>query len=212
MALTHAPRSIGPAVQALCDRIRPGAAPPVYLRVDPDPDCVALSCFANVQRKVDREGGSTQVGWAIWIWPRVFIEAEHHAVYAPPGGAPWRDITPGDQAVRRRLFLPDDSATYGDADRGAWRDNIRVALADDPLVVEMFTCMEARTRVWRAEPAVSSAQSLAAFGDLQAAELAQHFVQLRLAMKYTRPNDPCFCGGGRRFRACHGRAARPPSS
>jgi hypothetical protein len=202
LGLASTPTSIGPAVLALCARLRPGGPLPVYLKVDPDPDCDSVACFGNVARKVDRDGGRLQNGWAIWIWPRVYIEAEHHAVYEPYVGGPWRDMTPGEAGVRRRLFLADDAATF---DTSARRDNVRVALADDPLVTEMFACMDIRTKVWRSGAALNRATGMTAFAELQAAELAQHFVQVELAKKYLRPNDPCFCGRSRRFGACHGR-------
>jgi len=66
-------------VAALREQILPGGSP-VYLRVDPEADCEPMACFAKVRRKVDRDGGRAQFGWAIWIWPRIVIEAEHHAV------------------------------------------------------------------------------------------------------------------------------------
>ncbi|MBI1199937.1 MAG: hypothetical protein GC203_18920 [Phenylobacterium sp.] len=189
---------------ALCGQIRPDVRP-FYLRVTPEADCEPLGCFSNVERKVGREGGRAQTGWAIWIWPRVFVEAEHHAVFAPASGAAWRDITPAGPGVRRRLFLPDDTATYDLADPRGRRDNIRLALSGDPLVAEMFAGMEARTRIWRSNPGADAADDMAEFGRLQSAELAQGYAQSRLAMKYAQPNDPCVCGSGRRFKACHGR-------
>src|SRR5205814_2153199 len=87
------PESISAHVLALCREINPDAAP-VYITITPGEGCAADDCFECVRQKVERDGGSIQFGWSIWEWPRVYVEAEHHAVYEPPTGPPWVDLTP----------------------------------------------------------------------------------------------------------------------
>jgi hypothetical protein len=199
------PASVDAAVLQLRDLIRPDAEPR-YLRIAPEPDCERQRCFENVRRKVDRDGGASVVGWALWIWPHVFIEAEHHVVYRPADGGAWRDVTPPDQpSTKRRLFLPDPSATYREDMGAGRRDNIRLALCDDPMVGEIFAAAELRTRIWRSAPGADAASEAATLAALEAAEFAQSRAQVRLAMKYTPPRAACFCGSGRMFRGCHGR-------
>jgi hypothetical protein len=163
-------------------------------------------CFQNVRRKAEREGGSIQFGWAIWTWPRVFIEAEHHAVYVPPDGQPWQDVTPAeDPETKRRLFLPDDTATYDFKNEGVRRDNVRMALSDDPLIPAFFAAAEERSRIWNSIPGVGKVQVPPAIAmKLQDAGFAVAGAMYPLATKYLQPNDPCFCGSGRRFKRCHG--------
>jgi hypothetical protein len=112
----------------LCEQISPGVDP-VFIPITPSADCEPLDCFECVKHKVEMEGGRIQLGWAIWEWPNVFIEAEHHAVYEPPAGSPWLDITPPvEPQIRRRLFLADNRAVYDFENEGVLKDNIRVAL------------------------------------------------------------------------------------
>lgn len=201
------PTHIDAAVLRLRDLIRPDAEPR-FVRVAPEPECEPSRCFENVARKVARDGGERLCGWAIWVWPHVFIEAEHHAVYAPPDGGAWRDLTPGPTAdLKRRLFLPHPAAAYDEGEgREGRRDNVRMALCDDPMVAEIFAAAEMRTRIWRSVQATGGAGEAATLAALEVAEFAQSHAQVRLAMKYTPPKAPCFCGSGRMFRKCHGRA------
>lgn len=126
------PEASAPHVVDFCTRIRPGSVP-LRLPIQPDVGCLPRECFHNVRQKTEREGGRIRFGWAIWDWPRVYIEAEHHAVHEDENGL-FTDVTPsteGDTQVAR-LFLIDDSATFDFQTAGTvWRDNIRTALTDD---------------------------------------------------------------------------------
>jgi hypothetical protein len=65
-------------------------------------------------------------GWAIWEWPKVFIEAEFHAVWCSPTGE-FLDLTPRPLLSEHILFLPDATLKYD----GRQIDNIRRALVKD---------------------------------------------------------------------------------
>ena len=147
------PADITGKILELCDSIAPSSRP-VFLDIRPEPGCEAADCFNCVQRKATREGGRVQYGWAIWEWPRVFVEAEHHAVFDPGSGRPWIDLTPCPNGSLRRLFLPDDAATYDFEDEGFRRDNVRLALSDDPDIQTLFKAAERRTRFWNEIPGV----------------------------------------------------------
>jgi hypothetical protein len=124
------------------------------LAIKPDVECAPGDCFENVRRKVEREGGRIQYGWALWEWPKVFIEAEHHAVYESVTGPAWVDITPCAEGCRRRFFLPDDEAPYAFQDEGLRRDNIRIALSDDPNIDEFFKAAKRRSDFYNRLPGV----------------------------------------------------------
>ena len=178
------------------------------MRIAPEPDCEPLDCFNNVRRKLEREGGRIQFGYAIWTWPHVLLEAEHHAVYEPPPGGDWRDITPArDPSIKRRLFLPDDTATYDFENEGVRKDNIRLALSNEPLIADFIAAAEERARIYNSIPGIGQVTTGAAIlARIRAAEYAQAQAQFQLAMKHTGPNDPCFCESGRKFKRCHGRS------
>jgi hypothetical protein len=205
MLTVRPPDAITADVRRLCRQICP-ELDPVFLPIRAEPGAVPLDCFATVKRKVDREGGRIQFGWAIWEWPRVYIEAEHHAVYEPPEGPPWLDLTPAvEPGVRRRLFLPDDTALYDFENEGVLRDNFRLALSDDLLIQQLFHAARERLAILNALPGVGAI----AVDRLKAAKMAaveQKKAQAiyKLALKYTPQNARCFCGSGRKFKHCHG--------
>jgi SEC-C motif len=205
--MVRTPEAITEAIKTLCQEISPDRNP-VLLRVTPQIACKPRDCFNCVRQMVQREAGRIQYGWSIWEWPRVFIEAEHHAVYEPPSGKLWKDITPSESPrIIHRLFLPDDNAVYDFENEGVLRDNFRRALCDDPLIHDFFSAASRRTAVLNSIPGVNvglddidletRAKFLEAY---QAVRQLQH----NLAMKYTPRNAPCFCQSGRKFKHCHG--------
>jgi hypothetical protein len=126
------------------EMVGPGTEPQ-FVTITPERGCKIADCFANVQRKVAKEGGNIQFGWALWEWPGVYFEAEHHAVYAPSDSASFVDITPSESGITKRLFVPDDKATYDFANEGVLRDNLRFALVEDPLIDELFKAAARRS-------------------------------------------------------------------
>ena len=157
----------------LCHKVAPGAQP-VFIAINPDPRCDPGDCFANVRRKVLQEGGRIQYGWALWEWPGVFIEAEHHSVYEPSAGSAWHDLTPCPRGSSR-LFLPDDSATYDFESEGVRRDNVRLALSDGPLIDAFFKAGKNRTAFYNQLPGVGML-SIRKFEDKE-----RHTIERRLA-------------------------------
>ncbi len=208
--MLRTPDTISAPVQELCRQINPHAAP-IFLTIKADPGCVPNDCFDCVRRKIAREGGRIQFGWCIWEWPRVFIEAEHHAVYEPPTGPPWLDISPAAQPpATRRLFLSDDAATYAIENEDTRRDNVRRALTDDPLVQEFFRLAEERNAILNAIPGVGKVtlQGEAATRFQRNHQRAAE-IEFQLALKNSPQGAPCPCGSGLKFKRCHGQPSRP---
>jgi hypothetical protein len=135
---TQVPSEITDQILEFAHKMVSPTAQPQFVDVTPEPDCEPLECFANVQSKVENEGGRIQFGWSVWQWGDVYLEAEHHAVYVAPDSSEFIDITPCDSGTTERLFIPDDSATFDFQSRGARRDNLRFALIDDPIVHDYF--------------------------------------------------------------------------
>jgi hypothetical protein len=201
------PDATAPHVLAFCERIN-GSSLPVSLAIQPEPECLARECFPNVRHKVEREGGRIQYGWSISEWPRVFIEAQHHAVYEGPAGPSWLDITPSgpeeDYPQERRLFLPDDWAVY-DFDNPRVRDNIRQALTADPLIHEYLGLAAELVAIVSRTPGTGEIMIEGADAErVQSIATRSSFLKRSLAMKYTSQGAPCFCGSGQEFKRCHG--------
>ena len=99
--------------------------------VKPSGGAVPSECFNNVPEKIKIDGGTMIYGWTIWEWSRVFVEAEHHAVWEKEGNLV--DITPKENSERKIIFLPDPLASY-DYDGQRRRINIKRSLGRFPSV------------------------------------------------------------------------------
>lgn len=122
------PKIVKPYVISFCRSIVTQPEP-VYLPVRPLEGAPANDCFLIVPQYVLQHGGEQLIGWSIWEWPRVYIEAEFHLVWRQPDGE-IVDLTPKIVAMPRILFLPDARRIY----RGRQVDNIRKPLNHDPAV------------------------------------------------------------------------------
>lgn len=198
-------------VEQFCARVRHGVSPQLMI-VRPEPGWRPNDCFFCVRQKVLREGGRIQLGWSIWEWPSVYIEAERHAVYAPADGSPWRDISPPSAPeIGARLFLPDDAAAeYNFANEGMPVDNIREALAEDERIQDFFRLAEQQNSLLNSysglrETVPGSAVELRYIEDqLDQVEHEKRSIIWALAMTFTPKNAPCFCGSELKFKQCHG--------
>ena len=205
--LARTPKSIAPHVLAFCEQINPSFSP-VYLTIEPEAGCLARECFPNVRQKVEREGGRICYGWVIWEWPRVFIEAEHHAVYEGPDGS-WQDLTPTmpEDPENERLFLPDARAVYDFNNPGERRDNIRHALTQDSHIEEYLQLSAELSEIIRRIPGSPGLRVTVPRPDairIQAISKRRSHLQREIAHRYTAQGDPCYCGSGRKFKRCHG--------
>jgi hypothetical protein len=205
MFSTGTPQLAHDHVRRLIERIRPGGQP-VYLQIRPGYGDKPLDCFHNVRNRIGKFGGDLVVGWAIWEWPGVYVEGEHHAVYEPPGSGTWQDITPaGSSNVRRRLFLPDPAATYDFDNEGVLRDNVRLAISDSPLVQQMLDAAAERARIMNTIPGVGQVSvDVATVRRIEAIEKRQLHLQYQIGMTHTPPRGNCFCGSMKMFKQCHG--------
>lgn len=177
---------ITPTIADFCRSI--SDAKPIVLPVVAGKGDRPLECFWNVQRRIESEGGAEVLGWAIRAWPRVFAEAEHHAVWQRPDGK-LVDVTPT-KGEQRRLFLPDAKATYNAAQHFA-RPNKYQTLTDDP---DITAFIEAKKK-WLAI-------KMGDYGDVQQAA-ALTFQRLDVLLdRYLRPNDLCPCESGRKYKHC----------
>jgi hypothetical protein len=196
---------LNPRTKEFCARIRSGARPQLMI-IQPEPGCEPNNCFFSVRERVRRDGGRIQLGWAIWEWPRVYLEAERHAVFAPADGSPWLDISPAPgPEITTRLFLPDDAAAeYDFANDGVRENIIREALAADDRIRAFFRLAEQIEELLNSHPGLGEitlkGENAIHFQRLQREQSSLMFA---LAMEYTPWNAPCFCGSGKKFKKCH---------
>ena len=97
--------------------------------------CVPLNrlsdgdCFPCVEEHAKTNGGVPVLGWAIWEYPKAFIEAEFHSVWQAPDGK-LHDVVPRQEPPVRILFVRDPRRLYS----GRQVDNIRKPLTNDKAV------------------------------------------------------------------------------
>lgn len=188
------PLRITPEIKKLCSKIC-GTRQPVYVPVKPEAGGEYNECFRNVKSKVERDGGNIQFGWAIWEWPRVFLEAECHAVWESPGGE-LIDISPRSDAERKVLFLADTKHEFDFADGSQRVENIRLPLVDDPKVHEYIRLSQ--------ELFALAAGNETTIPRREALPLLKRLSQLekQLLSRAVGRNDPCPCGSGEKYKRC----------
>jgi hypothetical protein len=201
-------RPITPIVQTdfitkLCVEVSAGQVP-VFVEVIPVAGAAINECFPNVDRKVQRDGGTMVLGWMIWESPGLFVEAEFHAIWQSEAGD-LVDITPKSRPVDKILFLPQPDAVYS----GRQVNNVRRAVSGDPEVAAYLRTYDAMfeflNRGARAEQ--HGVLSLGGKDVLEYKVLADtlEMYEARLARRYSQYNPylPCWCGSGKKGKWCH---------
>ena len=102
--MTGPPRDIFPYVVDFCRSLGPTTAP-IFLDVSPSANDLPVECVDNVRRRIAASGGEEVLGWKIWEWYGVMIEAEFHMVWRSPDGQ-LHDVTPNPKSstVQTRSF------------------------------------------------------------------------------------------------------------
>ena len=124
-------------VQSFCRRVVPNARPQ-YVQLRPVVSEPVNECFSIVPEQVASHGGKQHIGWAIWVWPKVLIEAEFHTVWKSPDGG-LVDITPKPVPLERILFVKDPGRQY----EGVQVNNIRQPLNDDAQTLRFIELADA---------------------------------------------------------------------
>jgi hypothetical protein len=131
-----------PAAVALAKELAPDQEF-ILVRLAPASWATEHACVEVVDRLVSEEGGERILGWAFWIWPGVFLEAEFHAVWKKPGGE-LIDPTPRKRQLDAVLFLPDPRAVVD-----TWqKDNVRKPLVHRREILDFIQIKE---RIFRAQ-------------------------------------------------------------
>lgn len=100
-------------------------------------------CFPFVESHIAEHGGERVIGWVIWERPKVFMEAEFHAVWKAPDGS-LHDIVPRRLPIPRILFLCDPRRHY----KGVQVNNVRKALTNDKNVKEFIRVFDLSHRLY----------------------------------------------------------------
>lgn len=168
-------------VRSFCYRVVPGSQP-CHIPLQPLAGAPESECFSVVPEQVRRCGGEQVVGWAIWEWRKVMIEAEFHAVWRDPDGN-LVDVTPKPFEMPKILFLPDPNRRY----EGVQVDNVRHPLRKDPRIKRFIDLAE------RLFALLNEGDLAHQYGDITSPEIRQvrhemGQIQMALAERYGRPH------------------------
>ena len=190
------PKEIDDAVLKLCKRLVPNSSVR-YIDLQPENYCSPSHCFQNVREKVLRDGGSEVIGWAIWRYDNILIEAEAHSVWRSSEGR-FIDVTPQSGGEKEILFLEDNSLSY----EGKQIDNIRMPLTDSKLVEEYIGLHEEKFKLIGGYP-VGTPIILDGQNRIKYEEITCRIGELGLIFhSEVGRNDPCPCGSGRKYKKC----------
>lgn len=183
-------------------------ATPVYIDVSPLGDEPEDECFLLVQQQVDNHGGEAVVGWSLWEFPNLFVEAEFHCVWRQPDGA-FIDITPKRSGIAKVLFIADPARSY----EGRQVNNVRRPISQIPELkryLDSFDSLyEFMNRGDRAEQLGEihlSGEDAREYGKIMKEQEAS-FIALVPNLPCIELYHPCPCGSGRKVKWCHRAAA-----
>lgn len=199
--MIRTPKKITGDVQIFCREIST-CHKPEYVQVVPEKDAQINECFFNVEQKIERDGGAALNGWLIWIWPSVFIEAEHHCVWENENGD-HVDVTPKQHGESKIVFLPDPEKSYDD-EQNRRLDNVRKALTKDSCVAEFLRLAAEKNRM--IEDSTIEGSRMVSLDPQKIGDIVDRLANLEAKMiqKFIRPNDPCPCRNGKKYKRCHG--------
>lgn len=177
---------------------------PIAVPILPEPDAVLGSCFYNVQRKVNREGGKSCYGWAVRLTTNV-LEVEKHAIWLSPKGEYW-DVTPITHVKTYTEFVVDDEFVY----QGQLTDNIRLNISDNKAVDDLIKVNETIGIIWTYGSRLGELN--VSLPNVFAPLLTELIKRVDILSNYI-DNDgsydtPCFCGSDNCYKLCHGRNLR----
>lgn len=106
--LTEPPSEVTSDVQRLAKQLSPDKSPEL-IPIKTASWAVKNECFAAVEEKVKRHGGTLVYGWDIAEWPNIKLEAEFHAVWRSPAGSL---IDVSCRSEEHAMFLVDPKREY----------------------------------------------------------------------------------------------------
>lgn len=197
------PAELTSALRRLSIELSPDAQP-VLVSVRPLPGAPPDECFPLVEAYSKRWGGSSVLGWTLWEFPSLFVEAEFHAVWQSPANE-LIDITAKRTVTERIFFLPDPARPY----EGRQVNNVRRPLSADPRLLrylqtfdEKFDILNRGKRMEQHGLIELSADEVERMRELEL-EGFQLFLELRASTPEIGPYSSCPCGSGRKVKWCH---------
>uniref|UniRef100_UPI004049E18C SEC-C metal-binding domain-containing protein n=1 Tax=Fulvivirga sp. TaxID=1931237 RepID=UPI004049E18C len=185
------------SIELIASKINSGYKPSL-IPVKTEEYSIDKFCFPNVEQKIKLHGGSSILGWRIWIHS-FMVEAELHCIWGSPDGE-LIDISPSES--KEIIFIQDQNIVYN----GTQVDNIRINTSNNKLVdlyIDLFSSRykllnkghrkNINHEVQLKDDEVDTYRSLSYF-----IELTNHMIKNNLSR-----NSLCQCGSSIKFKRCH---------
>lgn len=130
--MTTTPVRFTTHIRKLCARLGIGWEP-ALIQVQARKDSGFSDCFADVERQVAEHGGELVVGWLIWEWSAILVEAEFHAVWKSPAGE-FIDVSNKPDNETMVMFVQDKTRT----DTGKRVDNVRIPIGKEGIITDFI--------------------------------------------------------------------------
>ena len=201
--MTGPPKGLFPYVLEFCSSVARDSTP-FFMDVEAEAGDQPLDCISNVRRRIAAHGGEPVLGWKIWEWYGIMLEAEFHMVWRTADGL-LKDVTPNPLGYKRVLFLPDPSLKFEEKQI----NNIRTSLIKDARVGEfisvadeVFAIHNAGDRATQLEIRVTPDEARR----LQFLEFRKAQLLAQIESAEPERNDRCRCGSGQKYKRCCGRS------
>lgn len=194
------PSDINEEILSFC-KILNSELTPEFVDVTPASGAVTGECYDNARSQMRLSGGDVVFGWVIWIWPRVFLEAEHHAVWSDGGRLV--DVTPPIDGEDKLLFLPDSNTVF-DYKKRKRIPSRRMSLSNSSSVSKYLDALNQ----YDAEVKLAGAIGERIRVDLRRLNTLESEVvhyQNKVIFELTNQigrNDLCICGRNVKFKKC----------
>lgn len=175
---------------------------PVRIIVIPDENAEVNECIPTVKEKVRKDSGQLILGWQIYHTGHL-IEGVFHGVWLSPENE-LIDVTPKQPLMNEIIFLPDSRLKY----EGKQIDSIRVNVSGSSLVNHLiiiseliFKLMNSGEREFQNGVVNLKGEDLEFYKYLNLFKISL----LTMINNGQTKNQTCFCGGGKKYKICHGK-------
>ena len=195
------PTKIDKQIKAFCNSINK-AFEAKFVKVLVDKDAQPLECINNVRKYIQKNGGDVVLGWTIWLHPKVFVEAEFHAIYKTINNE-LIDITPHKGNPSEILFLEDPSINYENIQINNIRKNISGLSLIDKFIKNHNELFEIQNKDdLKYQHGEVKLKGNAAANYLRLKQENDKIMNEVLTKIKLGRNDICSCGSGRKFKNC----------
>ena len=206
-------------VRKLIDAIRnngggiSSSASPIIVPVKVENNSEINDCFVSVEKKIQRDGGNSILGWALRK-EQFLMSAEFHAIWKSPQGE-FLDITPKGFLVPhgQDIMISTDKIMFVIAPHASYEGkqvpNVNINMSGNPLVDDIIVCFDCKFVLFNKGDRALQYGTIELTGqeanDFQNLEIISMGLHAMANRNLKSKNALCFCGTNERYKHCHRR-------